>query len=473
MNKTDERVLEEKMTSTYTLTNELDKFNLSQLIKSFKVRKVRGFISEKQKDNVKTQLKHQTSLYNFTLKYLYDHFGRFNIKRHLADNMTNIQYMVRDIRRSYMLYLTNGAKNRWDIKKTGIHSQAAQEFIGQIIRNFIMYRKTYLIPRSKWSDEAKAQYKVKNGKAWYRAGALKFKDQNETTDVLTLPNNSTIKFPDRNCLYIQSIGHVMVNYDLSNLEPSDIAQVKFRIRGNGDAEVQLVISYEVERKEAETATGYDWGMHENTVWTSNTGEKINLENALLEELKVLERQIQDLDTQMKNHRKGTSKYKKLEKKRQKLYAKHTHKRENQFRHDAIKMLEGTDVIALENLDSFTMRRQGKTSAKNKGFNSKLSVLSPYKQIQFIKQLANRLGKTVLLVDPKYTSQFDYGTSNYRKHELNERSWYNALGELIDRDINAAMNILKWALNPELHGRLIADEEFKKDYEHWSQLVKVY
>lgn len=453
--------------------NELDKFDLSQIIEFYKTRKVRGFISEKQKENVKTQLKNQTKLYNFTLKYLYDHFGRFNTKRSLTDSMSNIQRLESEIRQQYMLYLTNGGKTRWNTKKTGIHSQAAQEFVRQTIRNFIMYRKTYLIPRSKWSDEAKAQYKVKNGKAWYRAGALKFKDQNETTDVLTLPNNSTIKFPDRNGLYIQSIGHVMVNYDLSKLEPGNIAYVRFKIRGNGDIEVQLVISYEVERQEAKTATGYDWGMYENTIWTSNTGEKINLENALLEELKVLERQIQDLDTQMKNHRKGTSKYKKLEKKRQKLYAKHTNKRNNKFRHDAIKMLEGTDVIALEDLDAFTMRRQGKTSAKNKGFNGKLSVLSPYKQIQFIKQLANRLGKTVLLVDPKYTSQFDFGTNNYRKHALDERGWFNELGKLIDRNINAAMNILIWALNPELHGRLIADEEFKKDYEHWSQLVKVY
>lgn len=452
--------------------NELDKFNLSSIIKSFKVRKVRGFISANQFENLKSQLKHQTKLYNFTLKYLYDHFGRFNINRYLNDSTTNIQYLVLDIRQRYMLDLTNGKKNRWNIKLTGIHSQAAQEFIGQTIRNFIMYRKTYLIPRSKWSDEAKAQYKAKNGKAWYRAGALKFKNPNETTEVLTLPNNRQIKFLDRNCLYIQSIGHVMVNYDLSKLDPSDIAQVKFRIRGNGDVEVQLVIPYEVERQEAKTAVGYDWGMFKNTVWTSNTGEKIKLEDAFLEELKVLERQIQDLDKQMKLHRKGTSKYKKLAKKREKLYAKHTNKRENQFRHDALTMLESIDVVALENLDSFTMRKPGKANAKTKGFNSKLSVLSPYKQIQFIIQLANRLGKTVLLVDSKYTSQFDHGTTDYRKHGLDERGWYNELGEWIDRDINAAKNILIWALNPELHGRLIADEEFKAKYTDWTQLVKV-
>lgn len=451
--------------------NELDKFDLSQIIKSYKTRKVRGFISEKQKDNVKSQLKGQTKLFNYTLKYLYDHFGRFNTKRPLKDSVANIQRLESEIRQHYMLDLTNGGKTRWDTKKTGVHSQAAQEFVRQTIRNFIMYRKQYLIPRSKWSDEAKAQYKAKNGKAWYRAGALSFKDLNETTEALTLPNNSKITFSDRNCLYVQSIGYVMVNYDLSNLEPIDIAYVRFKIRGNGDIEVQLVISYEVERKKAKTATGYDWGMYENTIWHSNTGDKIKIEESFREELKVLDRQIQTLDMQMKHYRKGTSKYKKLEKKRQKLYAKHTHKRENQFRHDAIKMLEGPDVIALENLDSFTMRKQGKTSAKNKGFNSKLSVLSPYKQIQFIIQLANRLGKTVLLVDPKYTSQFDYGTNNYRKHGLDERSWYNAIGELIDRDINAAMNILIWALNPELHGRLIADEAFKEKYTHWSQLVE--
>ena len=136
------------------------------------------------------------------------------------------------------------------------------------------------------------------------------------------------------------------------------------------------------------------------------------------------------------------------------------------------MLESIDVVALENLDSFTMRKPGKANAKTKGFNSKLSVLSPYKQIQFIIQLANRLGKTVLLVDSKYTSQFDHGTTNYRKHGLDERGWYNELGEWIDRDINAAKNILIWALNPELHGRLIADEEFKAKYTDWTQLVKV-
>ena len=61
--------------------------------------------------------------------------------------------------------------------------------------------------------------------------------------------------------------------------------------------------------------------------------------------------------------------------------------------------------------------------------------------QFCTYKAENAGRTVLLVSPKYTSQVCSGCGTVKKKELSER-WHSCVcGTELDRDHNAAVNIL--------------------------------
>ena len=81
--------------------------------------------------------------------------------------------------------------------------------------------------------------------------------------------------------------------------------------------------------------------------------------------------------------------------------------------------------------------------------------------QFIEMLANRTGRTLIKVDAYKTSQVEYGTKHEEKHDTSIREWVSThTGKLINRDLNASLNILDWGLNPEHHIKL-------KHYPHLS------
>ena len=115
----------------------------------------------------------------------------------------------------------------------------------------------------------------------------------------------------------------------------------------------------------------------------------------------------------------------------------------------------TDLLVVEDLSIKDMRREKSRNPQTRGFNSKLSIIQPYAQVQILKQRANRLGKTLVLVDSYKTTQVEYGTLHVYKPLLSERQWVSEYsGELIDRDLNASRNILEWGLKPSKHYKLV-------------------
>ena len=92
------------------------------------------------------------------------------------------------------------------------------------------------------------------------------------------------------------------------------------------------------------------------------------------------------------------------------------------------------------------------ACQNGLFNHALTRLS-----EITTWAAQRAGTALLKVDPYHTSQVEFGQhpSTAKKRGLSEREWTSPFsGELIDRDINAAKNILAWGLNPSDHAKHI-------------------
>ena len=74
-----------------------------------------------------------------------------------------------------------------------------------------------------------------------------------------------------------------------------------------------------------------------------------------------------------------------------------------------------DLVAIENLNAKEMRKRNQINVKqNKAKNRKLAKIKPYEMGRLLIQMANRLGKTVILVDSYKTSQVEYGTKYQEK-----------------------------------------------------------
>ena len=148
-----------------------------------------------------------------------------------------------------------------------------------------------------------------------------------------------------------------------------------------------------------------------------------------------------------------SKLKRYKDQKKRLYAKCTNLLNEEYRRHARLLLDGKTMIVIEDLNAKSMRNEtGGKSKKTKGMNKKLALAKPATMRDFIIQRANNIGATVVLVNPNFTSQIEFGVLHEpKKIPLDVREWISEFtGRLIERDYNAAWNILFWGLYPEYH-----------------------
>jgi IS605 OrfB family transposase len=95
-----------------------------------------------------------------------------------------------------------------------------------------------------------------------------------------------------------------------------------------------------------------------------------------------------------------------------------------------------DIFALEDLTSIRVQ-----SRKGKGFNRKLNNWSFYQLAQFIEYKAEALGKSIIYIDPRYSSQKCSKCGDIRKANRKGNSYHcKACGFQLHSDLNAALNI---------------------------------
>ncbi|MGV8075726.1 MAG: RNA-guided endonuclease InsQ/TnpB family protein [Methanosarcina sp.] len=94
-----------------------------------------------------------------------------------------------------------------------------------------------------------------------------------------------------------------------------------------------------------------------------------------------------------------------------------------------------DVFALEDLTSIRVQ-----SRKGKEFNRKLNNWSFYQLAQFLEYKAEALGKSVIYIDPRYSSQKCSKCGNIKKSNRKGNSYHCNCGFDIHADLNASRNI---------------------------------
>jgi len=210
----------------------------------------------------------------------------------------------------------------------------------------------------------------------------------------------------------------------------------------------------------ENSLGIDLGIT-NYVYVSN-GERVENPRLLRKSADNLSR----LQAKLANRVKGSKPWKIIKGKISKLHQFVARARlDFQFK-TAHKLFDKCDVLLVENLSlkNLTKRAQVKTDiedgnlvylpngqAAKRGLNKSMLDAAHGQFAAVIKYVAWKLGKSVVFVDPKGTSQHCWNCLNKVPKELSDR-WHSCqCGESLDRDENSAKLIKKIGLNYESGG----------------------
>jgi putative transposase len=217
--------------------------------------------------------------------------------------------------------------------------------------------------------------------------------------------------------------------DLHFLAPDEIKRIRVVRRADGYY-AQFCIN--VERTEEFVSTGKAVGLDVglNHFYTDSTGETVSNPRHLRKSEKALKR----TQKRVSRKKKGSSNRKKAINKLGRKHLKVSRQRKDFAIKTALCVVKSSDFVAYENL-------QVKNMVKNHKLAKSISDAAWSQFAQWLQYLGKVYGKTVIAVAPQYSSQDCSSCGNLVKKSLSIRTHICSCGTILDRDHNAAMNIL--------------------------------
>ena len=432
-------------------------------------------LSYQQIELYEKAIKTQNELYQFALKYLYKTYGRKHIGRPLpfgqGINYLNNKIKAMFIKEKYDL-------KRWNVKKLGLSSHAADEFLKIIFTNFSQYRKRleqagqmsavekYNL-RMNITKDKDGKHKNPKHRSWYRKGSMNFLRNNNSFRTITsqrLPKGNT-KLVSPHHLNVADFGEIMVFENLKHLNFEEIALTKIKRLPDNTFRLQITFTREKKRSSQNKVVGADWNMFNNEVFRTSENKTIAIPKDIVKkanELEAAKDKLKSLRDSEYNKRGKTALWQRYQRKQAKLSTKRANLLTETYRKLVHELVDEFDTVIIEKIDAFEMRKRSWSlnKAQNTGKNKRLALIKPYELSKIVESLVNKQNKTLIKVDPYKTSQVEYGTEYEEKHELREtnkdgkRIYVSAYtGKEVDRDYNAALNIKEWGLHPEKHVKL--------------------
>ncbi|WP_125707357.1 RNA-guided endonuclease InsQ/TnpB family protein [Lacticaseibacillus porcinae] len=394
----------------------------------------------------------QDQLFNYSLNYMYKTYGRKHIDRNIPTGINRHKLINHIIK----LFLNEKYQlNRWSHKVLFLSSHNAQLFLQTLIVSFTEYQKQ-LRAGFKWSDRVKFQYKQniikdKRGKhknphhnSWYKRGHLRFNLKSKTRAV-EIQKNTPIQVLSAHVIKVPNFGILHLHKSSKEYDFSDVKIIKLKRKGDNTYQLQIVhVQPKAEANvKAEPAIGIDWNMTNNVAYHDSNNKQYPLPLQVITKADCYEHLINKFKSK-RSLMHGSANN--ITKKIQRLSAKRAQLLNEAYRQLAIKLVAPIKLLVMERLAANDMRK-----STGKAKNRKLALLKPYEAKQVIENRAFKQGVTVVEVDAYKTSQVEYGTEVIDKHPLSQREWISPVtGKVIDRDHNAAQNILAWGLHPSRH-----------------------
>lgn len=272
--------------------------------------------------------------------------------------------------------------------------------------------------------------RIKNGE---KTGYPRFKGKNRY-DSLTYTQTGFELNNNNKTLKLSKIGNVNIKLH----RPIEGKIKRLTISRNSLDKYFVSFIVEVDDKPTDVKTnavvGIDLGL--TTFATLSDNSKIDNPQFYKHEEKELAKAQQQLSKQ----KKGSSIWHKKLRKVRHIHERITNKRDNFIHQESRKLINKYDIICFENLNI--------NSIKNNNFKSINKGVSDVAWSKFVNVTlykAEEAGKKVILVNPSGTSQTCSKCGLIVKKPLSERVHKCSCGLVIDRDLNASINILRLGL----------------------------
>jgi putative transposase len=219
------------------------------------------------------------------------------------------------------------------------------------------------------------------------------------------------------------------SYDLHFYAPDEIKRVRVVRRADGWY-VQFCVN--VKRNEEVIPTGKSVGIDVglNHFLTDSNGDTVPNPRYLRKSEKALRR----LQRRVSKKKKGSANRKKAINKLGRKHLKVSRQRKDFAVKTALCVVKSSDFVAYEDL-------QVKNMVRNRKLAKSISDAAWSQFAQWLHYLGSVYGKTVVAVAPVYTSQDCSGCGATVKKSLSVRNHTCSCGTVLDRDHNAALNIL--------------------------------
>jgi putative transposase len=170
-----------------------------------------------------------------------------------------------------------------------------------------------------------------------------------------------------------------------------------------------------------------------------------------------EKRLKFRQRRVSRKKKGSANRKRAINKLGRVHLKISRQREEHAKRVARCVIQSNDLVAYEDL-------RIKNLVKNHCLAKSINDASWYQFRKWLEHFGEKFGKITVAVNPAYTSQECSNCGNHVKKSLSTRTHVCKCGFVLDRDWNAAINILKsalsttghvgtWVINPNASGDL--------------------
>ncbi len=236
----------------------------------------------------------------------------------------------------------------------------------------------------------------------------------------------------------------------TSLHPEELIKRVRLVRKADGYYVQLGVS--ACRKEYDEPTGKAIGIDVGleSFYTDSEGTKIENPRYLRKSEKQLRRAQRRVSRKFRKGKKQSANYKKAKKKLGKKHSKVSRQRKDHAIKAARCVVMSNDFIAFEDLKVRNM-------VKNKRLSKSINDAGWYQFRVWLEYYGKVYGKITVAVSPEYTSQECSNCGELVKKTLSTRTHLCRCGLILDRDHNAALNILDRALRTVGHTGTWASE----------------
>lgn len=338
-------------------------------------------------------------------------------------------------------FVRNKALRYW-IDHQGVGKYDLNKLCKQLAKNYPFAAKLNSMARQAsaeraWSSISRFYENCKKGTR--PAGYPKFKKNTRSVEYKTsgwkLLSPKRIKFTDGfNIGELRLIG----TYQLNLYNESQIKRVRIVKRADGYyVQFCLSVDLKIETEPTGKAIGLDVGLE--SFYTDHAGNKVNNPRFL----KKGEKRLKKLQRRLSRKKRGSSNRRKARERLARAHLKIRRQREEYAKRIARSVIHSNDVIAYEDL-------RVKNLVKNHCLAKAISDAAWYRFRVWLEYFGLKLGKITIAVPPAYTSQNCSECGETVKKSLSTRTHICACGCVLDRDENAARNILKIALSTTGH-----------------------